>query len=364
MSKMTSFKRIALAVVVSLGFGVLSTGPSNSALVSETLTIDAATDTVTTLDTATAVLTHVFQASVAKDSATIQYSCSAPTGFTCPVPTFYVTPTSDTSNVYAFGGNERGTDETATSFYQATKWTDSAVATTSPSRAVVNVKAENIPAAGTYTYSFYTTNDISGTYPRTTPVVTWTVTASGADRATASARIYISSDPYTAYTKRISGSSAAASDSAIVTDKGTAATPAIVGYAYVSPRNAAGDTSVVVGTTRFTVDESVTVSVSGPGYVSAHKTAPTTSGNYGKAVTLDSRNGSTLVNASPGESLTILSDGTAGTMTMTFTGRSGVALGTKTVTFTGGVASVSQAYFATRKLLFHILVHGHLRMIQ
>jgi len=30
MSEMTNFKRIALAVVVSFGFGMLSTGPSNS----------------------------------------------------------------------------------------------------------------------------------------------------------------------------------------------------------------------------------------------------------------------------------------------------------------------------------------------
>jgi len=58
MSIKTSFKRLALSLVVALGFGVLGVAPaSNAAVLGETLVIDAATDTAFTTDSATAVLT-------------------------------------------------------------------------------------------------------------------------------------------------------------------------------------------------------------------------------------------------------------------------------------------------------------------
>ena len=47
MSNKTSFKRLALAVVVSLGFGVLSTGPTQAVVNSDTLTLSATTGTAT-----------------------------------------------------------------------------------------------------------------------------------------------------------------------------------------------------------------------------------------------------------------------------------------------------------------------------
>jgi hypothetical protein len=216
-------------------------------------------------------------------------------------------------------------------------------------------------ASGTYTYTFYTTyqtylavpgNGLPSTQTLTGQSVTWAVTAAGAtDRQLAdTARIYISADgnngegTATAYDAwKVWG---AATDSAIVANKGTT-TPAIVGVAFIRPFNTAGDTAVAVATggtknsaTAGTVDDSITVEVSGPGYVSSALAATTT---YSKSVTVDARNRGSLTNSA--ESITILSDGTAGVSTITFKNRSNKVLATKTVTFTGGIASISEAFF-------------------
>jgi len=357
MNKKTSFKRIALAVVAALGFGVLSTGPTQAVPFSHTLTIDSATDSALRGETAIAVLTNVFSSNEAKESTTIRYTCSTAVGNTCPAPVFYQTPTSDTSNVNAQGILSTSA-ETSNFVYSANTWTDSIVSLTAPARSVTNVKATNFTSTGTYTYSFYTTyqtvpnNGYPGVNTTTGQTVTWTVTISDpSDRQTAdTARVYISADgnsgegTATAYDAwKVWG---AATDSAIVANRGTT-TPAIVGVAFVRPYNTAGDTAVAVVTggvknsaNAGTVDDSITVEVSGPGYVSSAVAATTT---YAKSVTLDARNKGTLQTAA--ESITILSDGTAGVATITFKNRSNKVLATKTVTFTGGIASISQAFF-------------------
>ena len=362
MNKKTSFKRIALAVVAALGFGVLSTGPTQAVPFSHTLTIDSATDSALRGETATAVLTNVFSSNVGNESTTIRYTCSTAVGNTCPAPVFYQTPTSDTSNVnmQGFTNNGNSASETSNFVYSANTWTDSIVSLTAPARSVTTVKATAFTATGTYTYSFYTTykgNQTTGqpsTDVLTGQTLTWTVTISDpSDRQTAdTARVYISADGNsgegTATAYNAWQTWGAATDSAIVANRGTT-TPAIVGVAFVRPYNTAGDTAVAVVTggvknsaNTGTVDDSITVEVSGPGYVSSH-IAPETLGNYAKSVTLDARNKGTLQTAA--ESITILSDGTTGVSTITFKNRSNKVLATKTVTFTGGIASISQAFF-------------------
>ena len=355
MNKKTSFKRIALAVVAALGFGVLSTGPTQAVPFSHTLTIDSATDSAYTLETATAVLTNVFSSSLGGESTTIRYTCSTAVGNTCPAPTFYKGPNEDSSNVtYPFPT----AGETTNYVYSASTWTDSIISTTAPARSVVNVKAAAFASNGTYTYTFYTTykgNQSTGqpsTDVNSGQSVTWTVTVAGAaDRQTAdTARVWISADgnngegTATAYDAwKVWG---AATDSAIVANRGTT-TPAIVGVAFIRPFNAAGDTAVAVATGGLknkadagTVDDSITVEVSGPGYVSSAVAATTT---YGKSVVVNAQNKGSLSVAT--ESITILSDGTAGVATITFKNRSNKVLATKTVTFTGGISSISQAFF-------------------
>jgi len=352
MKRKTIFKRIALAVVAALGFGVLSTGPSQAAPFSATLTIDAATDSVYTLETATAVLTNAFSATAVGDSVTIRYTCSTAVGNTCPVPMFYQAtgkattgvPAPDTSNVYSAQAQATADIvETVNVRYSSGAWTDSILVTTAPARSVVQVKAASFGNPGTYTYNFYSTNNTNtaGQAILVSPF-TWTVTVTAPNAgATTTSRVYMTTDNYTGVNARLSWGTAI--DSAIVGNRGTT-TPAIVGYAWISPRNSAGDTAVVVNGVQRTIDESVTVEVSGPGYVSREDTSAgaTTAGSYGKSVVLDARNGSALVSK---ETLTILSDGTAGVSTLTFKSAAGVVLATKTVTFTGGIASISQAFF-------------------
>jgi hypothetical protein len=365
MNKKTSFKRIALAVVAALGFGVLSTGPTQAVPFSHTLTIDSATDSAFRGETATAVLTNVFSSNVANESSTIRYTCSTAVGNTCPTPIFYQTPTSDTSNVNMQGFTNNGANETSNFVYSSGSWTDSIVATTAPVRSVTNVKAAAFSATGTYTYTFYTTyqtylavpgNGLPSVQTLTGQSVTWTVTISNpADRQSAdTARVYISADgakgegTATAYDAWKAWGTA--SDSAIVADKGST-TPAIVGTAFIRIYNTAGDTAVAVTTggvknsaSAGTVDDSITVEVSGPGYVSSAVANTTT---YGKSVVVNSINRSdySVSTSTVAESITILSDGTAGVATITFKNRSNKVLATKTVTFTGGIASISQAFF-------------------
>ena len=75
MSNKTSFKRIALAVVVALGFGVLSTGPTQAVVNSDSLTVSSSTATATigqTSDSASAsTVTLSFLATNPTDSMSL-----------------------------------------------------------------------------------------------------------------------------------------------------------------------------------------------------------------------------------------------------------------------------------------------------
>jgi len=355
MKRKIIFKRIALAVVAALGFGLLSIGPSQAVPFSATLTIDAATDSVYTNETATAVLTNAFSATAVGDSVTIRYTCSTAVGNTCVAPIFYQAtgkattgvPAPDTSNVYSFSpvSSETTNVRYGNGAGVLSEWTDSIVATTAAARSVIYVKAPSFSKAGTYTYSFYSTQNTNtaGQSILVSPF-TWTVTVSNPQTGAGTlSRVYLTTDEYTAVNAR--NSWGAAIDSAIVANRGTT-TPAIVGYGFISPRNSAGDTAVVVNGVQQGIEESVTVEVSGPGYVCDRdsNSTCTTAGNYLKSVVLDARNSLARVTD---ESLTILSDGTAGVSTLTFKSAAGLVLATKTITFTGGISSISQAFFAS-----------------
>jgi hypothetical protein len=350
MKRKTIFKRISLAVVAALGFGLLSTGPTQAVPFSATLTIDAATDAVKTNETATAVLTNAFSATAVGDSVTIRYTCATAATNTCPVPMFYQSrgtktdgvPAPDTANVMP-----REASETVNVSYSSGEWTDSIVATTAAARSVVHVKATSFTKAGTYTYNFYSTRNTNTTGAEIlVSPFTWTVTVTSPYTAAGTGSIYIAEDALTvSYAKASWGTTPA--DSAIIADRGTLGSVAVVGYALVSPKGAAGETAITYNGVAHGQDirDSVTVEISGPGYVSSNA-APTTAGNYSKSAVLNSTN---TGSASSTETLVILSDGTVGTATLTFKGLTGAVIGTKTVKFTGPIASISSAFFANRE---------------
>jgi hypothetical protein len=258
---------------------------------------------------------------------TVRVSCDGPTGATCPTLQGYQSASADTSNVYVAVNR----DET---WADLNGWSETAAAATSTMRSVISVKGTQFPAAGTYTYTIYATgasaNDvISGTS------TTWTVTVtSPVTNATGgSAQVFISTDAVTASQNRFNFLQyATGTDSAIVASKGTAASPTVVGYALLTLKNAAGDTRVAVGSGFLAVQDSVTVTVSGPGLVYS------TGSTGAKSATMSLTNARTGNYSYDRETLTILSDGTAGTMTLTFS-KGSTTLATKTVTFYGDPGS-------------------------
>jgi len=65
------FKRIAIAAIAALGFGMLSSAPSQALIVSNAIAFDA-DDAVKTGESATAVLTHTLTGTSVSDSATVR----------------------------------------------------------------------------------------------------------------------------------------------------------------------------------------------------------------------------------------------------------------------------------------------------
>jgi hypothetical protein len=265
---------------------------------------------------------------------TVRVSCDAPTGATCPVLKGYQDATADTSNVNVGGaGTNRGIGVWTT----LSGWSDSQVADESSMRSVISVKAEQFPAAGTYTYTIYATGNGGASDVIAGTSTTWTVTATApATNATGgSAIVFISSDAVTASYNR-NKFYASGTDSAIVATKGLATAPTVVGYAFLNLKNAAGDTRVASGSGFLPVQDSVTVTVSGPGLVSVSAAGASSAKSVTMSVT-NSREG-TANQIYGAETLSILSDGTAGTMTITFS-KGSTTLATKTVSFFGDPGS-------------------------
>jgi len=333
MSKKTFFKRMSLGVIAALGFGLLSTPTAQAVRLTNTLALSAATASTTTFDTASVTVT-LRQTSTqdAVDSMTVRVSCDAPTGATCPTLKGYQDASADTLNVNV-GGSGRGIGV----WTNLSGWVDSQVAAASSMRSVISVKGENFPVAGTYTYTIYATGNGGASDVITGTSTTWTVTvtAPSTNANGGSAVVFISSDAITASANRFNFLGyASGTDSAIVATKGTVATPVLVGYSLVNLKNSAGDTRVAAGSGFLPVQDSVTVTATGPGLISVD--AGTTKAKSATMSTTNARSGLYTYGA---ETLTIWSDGTAGTMTLTYS-KGATTLATKTVTFYGDPASV------------------------
>ena len=337
MPNKTFFKRFSLGIVLSLGLGLLGVPTSQAAVNQLTVAVGSATATAAVAETATGTMTHTFTHTLdAVESATVRYTCAAPTGATCPAIEARQLASADTANVILRDNAGLGWSDLSTANQGATisGWTDSSTASsTGAVRSTWSFKAVAFSAAGTYTYTFYSISGINGLGSSVvSSSVTWTVTVTAPDLAGASlAALNISSDELTASNYR--NLLAPSSDSAIVASAGLAtatAAASIRGYAFIRLKNAAGDTRVAVGSGFRTVDDTITVTVSGPGFVSNDGST------RGKSATLNARNtGGTTVAT---ETLTIHADGTPGTMTLTFA-RGTVSMATRTVTFTGTAAS-------------------------
>jgi len=337
MSTKTTFKRVALVAVASLGFGMLSVVPSSATVIANSLTIDAATDSITLGESATAVLTHSFVATTVNDSVTITAiktsSNSANAGTIRLSLTESSTSATTTAGVaatspgysYPSGVNSSLgllTDTGASRPDSVTVQGTSGANRSNFSK--FGVTLYNPIAAGTYEIKFYMTTSAAGAATvADTSVVTWTVTVAAADTAAtgaSTATLRAGAAPITGST----GGKAEGVDSTVTASR-TALVTDIVSEAviWVNQKTAALTAAA----------ESMTVTVSGEAYVSSTTTARATSG---KAITVAHN-----VIDGTGTPIYIWATGTAGKATITVSTVSGLLLGTKTVTFFGSAASIA-----------------------
>ena len=334
MSKKTLFKRVALGLIAAMGMGFLTVPNANAVRITASLALSSATASTSVNDTATVTLTLRQTANQNVDSLTVRVSCDAPTGTTCPELQGYQDELADTAGVQVQAARV-GVWVNPLSV----NWTETQSSTTSTMRSVISAKAVGFSAAGTYTYQIYLTGNggladvVSGT------LTTWTVTvtAPSTNATGGSALVYISADTFTASANRARYTEyGSATDSAIIAARGSALEPSPVGFAHLVLRNSAGETRVAVGSGFNPIQDSVTVTVGGPGLIRS-----TATGAPSKSATMSVSNGRAGNSSSTyaTETLTIFNDGTAGTMTLTFS-KGSTTLATKTVTFFGDPASV------------------------
>jgi len=283
-----SFKKIALGLAAAMSFGVLSALPTSAAVNAPTLTIDSATDAVTTGESATAVVTLSFISQTSADTATIISAMfTQPTG-SAKSATFSIIETS--SATAAIAGNRVSADINAT------------VNTPTYVTAKFLVTLDTPAVAGTYEARILTTSPING------PAVTWTVTVKAADLTPAASTT-------TSILNRGEVTTATA-DQDVYAPKATSTDAAAV--IAVTPKNAAGGSAT----------ESILATVTGSGLI-----------GYGSNATTISAQGRALV-IPTGNYIGVFADGTAGVSTITLTTLTGTVIATEKVTFYGDIALV------------------------
>jgi trimeric autotransporter adhesin len=286
--KMNSFKKIALGLAAAMSFGVMSALPTSAAVNAPTLTIDSATDAVTSGESATAVVTLSFISETSADTATIISAMfSQPTG-SAKSATLSLLETS-TSSVVIAGNNVSAS-------------INSTVNTPTYVTAKFLVTLNTLSVAGTYEAKILTTSPING------PSVSWTVTVKAADLT-----------PSASTTTSILNAgevTTATADATVYAPKATSTDAAAV--IVVTPKNAAGGSAT----------ESILATVSGSGMIGS-----------GSNATSISAQGRSLV-ISSGNYIGVFADGTAGVSTITLTTLTGTVIATEKVTFYGDIASI------------------------
>lgn len=285
---MNSFKKIALGLAAATSFSVLSALPTSAAVNAPTLTIDSATDAVSTGESATAVVTLSFISQTAADTATIISAMfTQPTG-SAKSATFSLLETATATA--AIAGNRVSADVNST------------VNTPTYVTAKFLVTLDTPAVAGTYEARILTTSPING------PSVTWTVTVKAADLTPAAST--------TTSILNKGETVSATADEAVYAPKATATDAAAV--IAVTPKNAAGGSAT----------ESILATVTGSGLI-GYGTNPATISAQGRALVIPT-----------GNHIGVFADGTAGVSTITLTTLTGTVIATEKVTFYGDIASI------------------------
>jgi len=327
MSTKTTFKRVALVTVAALGFGLLSTVPSQAVVSIDTLTLSSATAAQTTAETYTAtsaVVTLSFAGAVA-DSMTITTSVTGNTSTELAQP--YLRLVETTSAVV--GDTLTGTSGAPLALNTVTA-VNTPVNTNAVSATVRTVAkyavylglgdALTAPTkAGVYTIKLTPANKTSGgplNATAQTLTITVTTDATLSTVVTSATSVLTAGDTSTS----ASGVVAPTTDD-VVTGAMTVSTTAPAATIKVTTKNASATT---------TAGESFTATISGSGTLGSG--AMTTSGQAsatGRAITVKN-----------GDVVQVFPDGTSGVATITISSALGVILATEKVTFFGDAATV------------------------
>jgi hypothetical protein len=345
MSKPTFFKRVALSAIAAMGLSMLSIAPSQASVLGETLTIGADSSattatyssSITAGETATAVLAHSFTATGSTDSVVVQVvqGSSAHQGSlkffltdsslgrsTTQEPTYTSNAANDSgTNIIANLTNAQNANN-ITSFVVS----DSGVTSARRLNTVVSLRLIAPSVAGTYTFDIITSNWNDGQNTNVAAsgkIVTWTVTVAAKTVAADAS----STSTLRAGTARVGQGTKEGTDSAVTATRSVlAAGPAAT--IWVNLKNATA-----------TADESIIASVSGPAYLSgATDTSTRNTANLSITVKNKWLGQAYDTDYTP---ITVWSNGTAGTATVTISTVSGLTVGTETINFFGPVTSLA-----------------------
>jgi len=339
MSSKTTFKRIALVAVAALGLGVLSVAPSSAVVSTEVLTLSGTTGLTATVNESTTAVTAVvsFFASADNDSRTITAS---------------VTGAGSATVVFRSTGNDSANVTVGTNNFKSGSVDTALVVTPNAEvKATYSVLAYGFSAAGAYTITVYTRSmeaSVGGvTQYATQKYATFNVTVGAASVAATSIKTFTSTAGSAATAAYYKGTYGATSDSAVPVSAGTAGTYTAAAVIFANLYNAAAETST--GTAKANICATpctVNAILTGVGLID--------NGVYNSKLTPSTFETMVIHNAfgdgasgtqGLGETLTVYSNGTAGTATISYyLAANNVLLGSSTVTFVGGPASVSQLY--------------------
>ena len=335
MSKL-SFKRISLALVASLGFGVLSITPAaQAATIDETLTLSASTASVLVGETATVTATITMISDSATPLSTTPDSRVVYVSGTSAGGSVFASFTSDSANARTLSGTAFATSNGALMRERSVTTTpaspspaDSFAAVTADAytKVVLTLKFYQVATPGTYVYTISTRKQSDGSAQKT---ATFTLTVTSETASAAKSLTFLNRPAEFG-----AGVEGVRADSALVVSAGTAASPAAVAVLWPELRNASDTKVTTSSATGNRVWDSVTVTISGPGLLAGHINGIVQT--RAKQVTIASY-----------DTIIVYSDGTAGTATITsYVGTSAtaskvLAQAAKTIKFNGAATTIT-----------------------
>ena len=361
MSKL-SFKRVALAVVATLGLGVLSSGPASSAIVagSDTLVLSAASASVVAGETASVTITQSYIAAAAAESVavTIQDQ-STPVNANGTLAIFVTdsanvsTHTNAVQSPVTEGGTTKQDDYYGQTFaaFSADVVGFSGAVAAGPAMTQWTLRFVAPTTVGTYVYRVYATAATGTTYTYVAPAltITFTVTANASNVGAVNSKFWLNraaefAGHMTAAQANQNSNSLSykviEADSALVVSAGTPGTYTAVGV--ITPVVMNSSDTKISTQTGVRVNESMTITISGPG---AFRSFGSGNGVVGvgtnTAVGLSAAVPSKSIVIGFNESAVVYSDGTPGVGTITaYIGNSTLSTaaltqGTKSITFVG-----------------------------